>query len=100
MMKLLKLVLTLALMLLVVLFVVSNREVVMLRLWPLPGTFDQELGLVGVALAGIGFVLGALVVWLSLLPKRMRASSDRRIVEAHARQAAEVMGSTNLPSLR
>lgn len=100
MMKLIKWVLALALMVPVVLFVVSNPNVVTLRLWPFPGGIDLPLALAGVSLAGLGFVLGALVVWLSVLPTRLRASSDRRIVEAHARQAAEVMGNTNLPALR
>lgn len=97
---LIKSVLAIALMLPVVLFVISNRDPITLRLWPFPGAIDAPLALAGLALAGLGFVLGALVVWLTLLPKRLRASSDRRIVEAHARQAAEVMGNTNLPALR
>jgi uncharacterized integral membrane protein len=100
MMRLLRFLLALALMLPVVLFVVSNREPITLRLWPLPGAVDVPLALAGLALAGLGFLLGALVVWISLLPKRLRASSDRRIVEAHARQAAEMMGNDSLRALR
>ena len=43
MMRLLRLLFALALMLPVVLFVISNRDPITLRLWPLPGAIDPPI---------------------------------------------------------
>lgn len=95
MMRLIRILLAVLLALPVVLFVLSNRGVVTLRLWPLPGGVDLPLAVAGLALAAIGFLLGALVVWLSVLPGRLRAGSDRRVVEAQERTSTQTM-----PALR
>ncbi len=58
---------------LVVLFAVSNTELVRLRLWPFDVTAELPLSVAVLAVSAIAFLLGAFVVWTAGLPTRMRA---------------------------
>ena len=71
----------------VVLFVVSNREVVQISLYPLP-PFLGPVPLYWVGLGGVfaGFLYGGLVAWLSGRRWRRRARDEAR---ARLRAAAE-----------
>lgn len=63
---------------LVVLFALSNRQVVELRLWPLDFTWSVPLALAVLLPAAAAFFLGAAIVWLSDLPARRRGWSAQR----------------------
>ena len=58
---------------LVVLFALSNREPVLLRLWPLDLIWQAPLAVAVLVVGALTFLLGALMVWLSSLPHRRRA---------------------------
>lgn len=70
MMFLLTLLITLPLTAFAVLFAVSNRQDVMVSLWPLVEDYALPLWLVGLGLLGIGFFLGACFV--SFQAQRLR----------------------------
>jgi lipopolysaccharide assembly protein A len=61
-----------------VLFALSNTETVRLFLWPTDYDLDVPLSLAILAAMAIAFVLGALVVWLSVLRQRSRARRAER----------------------
>lgn len=63
---------------LVVLFALSNRQMVDLRLWPLDFTWSVPLSLAVLLPAAAAFFLGAAIVWLSDLPARRRGWSAQR----------------------
>ena len=74
---------TLPVALLVILFVLMNRQEVVLSLWPLPGeTPPLILSVLLFATAVIGFLFGALAAWLS-------AGATRRKLRAANRALAE-----------
>lgn len=63
---------------LVVLFALSNRQVVEMRLWPFDIAWSVPLSLAVLLPAGCAFLLGAAIVWLSDLPSRRRGWSAQR----------------------
>jgi len=63
---------------LVVLFALSNRQVVELRLWPLDFAWSVPLALAVLLPAAAAFFLGAAIVWLADLPARRRGWSAQR----------------------
>jgi putative membrane protein len=71
---------TLVLCLPLVLFALSNTEVVRLGLWPTDYGIDVHLSLAILVAMAIAFLLGALVVWLSELSQRRRARRAERTV--------------------
>ncbi len=56
-----------------ILFTLSNREPVRLTLWPTDFLMDVPLSLAVLVGMAVAFVLGALFVWLSALAQRRRA---------------------------
>jgi len=66
----------------VILFAVSNRQPVELRLWPFDITWTAPLSLAVLVPAAVAFLLGAGIVWLADLPARRRGWSARRRAEA------------------
>jgi uncharacterized integral membrane protein len=70
----------------VVLFALSNREVVELRLWPFDVAWAAPLALAVLLPAGIAFLLGAAIVWFSDLPARRRGWSAQRRAAALQRE--------------
>ena len=58
---------------LVVLFALSNRQPVTIGLWPSDLTWQTSLAVAVLAVAALGFLLGAAMVWLSSMPYRRRA---------------------------
>ncbi len=74
----------------VVLFVVSNRDVVQIKLYPLPSILDPvPLYWVGLGGAFAGFLCGGLVAWLSGHRWRRRARDEARVrLRAAAENAA------------
>jgi uncharacterized integral membrane protein len=89
------LIITFVLCLPVVLFALSNTEIVRLGLWPTDYSLEAHLSLAILAAMAIGFLLGALVVWMSELGQRRRARRAERTVrllesQVEALQARDV----------
>ncbi len=58
--------------LLLLLFALSNREMVRVALWPTDWNVDVMLSVAVLVAAAIAFLLGALTVWLAELGRRRR----------------------------
>jgi len=71
---------------LVVLFALSNRQVVEMRLWPFDVTWAAPLAVAVLVPAALAFLLGAGIVWLSDLPARRRGWSAQRRAAALQRE--------------
>jgi len=65
-------------------FVLSNPQPVQLALWPTDITLEAPLSIATLVIAGVFFLLGALMVWLPGLAHRRRA----RLAEKRARKLA------------
>jgi uncharacterized integral membrane protein len=65
--------LTLPLGALLVLFAVSNTSPVRLGLWPFDVTVELPLSIAVLGVSAIAFLFGAIVVWTTAIPVRMRA---------------------------
>ena len=63
-----------------VLFVLSNTEIVRLGLWPTDYGVDVHLSIAILVAMAIAFLVGALVVWMSELSQRRRARRAERTV--------------------
>src|SRR5713226_8200310 len=70
------------------LFAMSNREAVALGLWPLPFALDLPLYLAILAALLIGFVAGALCVWIAGRPARRESRRRGRRIAALERELA------------
>ena len=70
------------------LFVVSNREVVALGLWPLPFVVEVKLYLAILLALLIGFIAGALAAWVGGRHRRREARRRRRRIAALERELA------------
>lgn len=70
------------LLVILVLFALSNKQVVRLGLWPTDVQIDAPVSLAILAIAGLFFLFGAFVSWNGTLAARSRA----RRAEARARQ--------------
>ncbi len=101
-----RLVLLSPLALLLVLFALSNRTPVALKLWPLDLEWDAPLSVAVFVVAALAFLLGAGIAWASSLPHRLRArrldatvrSLQAELAELRGRLARENGGA--LPALR
>lgn len=74
------LIVTFVLCLPLVLFALTNTEIVRLGLWPTDYGIDVHLSIAILVSMGIAFFLGALVVWGSALAQRIRARRAERTV--------------------
>lgn len=63
-----------------VLFALSNTEVVRLGLWPTDYGIDVHLSIAILVSMAIAFLFGALMVWVSELSQRRRARRAERLV--------------------
>lgn len=77
-MRFLNTLLAVAAALIVVLFAVSNRQVVAVEIWPFP--FRIEAGLYAVILLAVlvGFVVGSVATWLNGAEKRSQLRAARK----------------------
>jgi uncharacterized integral membrane protein len=71
---------------LVVLFALSNREVVEMRLWPFDVAWAAPLAVAVLLPAALAFLFGAGIVWVSDLPARRRGWSAQRRAAALQRE--------------
>ncbi len=63
-----------------VLFALSNTEMIRLGIWPTDYAIDVHLSLAILVAMAIAFVLGALMVWFAELAQRQRARKAERTV--------------------
>ena len=82
-----------------VLFALSNTEMVRLGLWPTDYGLDVHLSLAILVAMAIAFLLGALVVWMSALAQRARARRAERTVRVLEAQIEDLRTRLGSPSL-
>lgn len=95
-MRVLSWIITLPIVVVAVLFAISNRGEVVLALWPLPFTLEAPLYLAALVALLAGFLAGGIVTWLAQHRNRRRASVlsdraarlERELAEARARASA------------
>ncbi len=80
-----------------VLFALSNTEVVRLGLWPTDYSVDVHLSLAILLAMAIAFLLGALVVWVSEFSQRRRARHAERTVRLLEAQIEELKHRVSTP---
>lgn len=71
---------------LVMLFALSNQQVVDLRLWPFDLAWEAPLSVAVLAGSALAFLLGAGLVWVADLPARRRGRSAQRQAERLQRE--------------
>jgi uncharacterized membrane protein YciS (DUF1049 family) len=60
------------------LFSLSNTGIVTLSLWPFENKVDFGVNIFGLAMLGIGFLLGALFVWIQYQKIRLKLWQESR----------------------
>ncbi len=85
-------------------FVLSNPQPVSLAMWPTDVTLEAPLSIATLIIAGVFFLLGAIMVWLPGLRHRRRArAAEKRAgalaAELAARDKAAAAVVTTLPRL-
>ena len=63
-----------------VLFALSNTEIVRLGIWPTDYSLEVHLSLAILVAMAVAFLLGAMMVWMSELSQRRRARRAERAV--------------------
>jgi lipopolysaccharide assembly protein A len=85
-----RLLIALPLLLLLVLFALSNRQPVSLHVWPTDYTATLPLSLAVLASMAIAFLAGGLLVWVSELVQRRRARRAEQTVRLLEAQVQEL----------
>lgn len=85
-----RLVLLSPLALLLVLFAVSNREPVALRLWPFDLEWDAPLSVAVLVISAMAFLLGAGIAWGTSLKHRRRAREMEATAKTLRAEIAEL----------
>lgn len=80
-----------------VLFALSNTEIVRLGLWPTDYGIDVHLSLAILVAMALAFVLGALVVWFAELAQRQRARRAERAVRMLEAQVEDLKARVPMP---
>ena len=86
----LRLILLIPVLLVLVLFALSNRASVELQFWPIDQTLDVPLSLAVLAAMAVAFVLGGLTVWFSLVGARRRARRAEQALNLVERQLQDM----------
>ncbi len=86
----LRLILAAPFILVIVVFALSNRQMVQLGLWPTDVTIQLPLAIAILAPAAIAFLLGAVLMWLPALAQRRRAGRAERRAERLATDLAQL----------
>jgi putative membrane protein len=84
-----RLLIALPLLLLLVLFALSNRQPVALRFWPTDYALVAPLSLSIIGAMAVAFLAGGLLVWISELAQRRRArraEQTARLLEAQVQE--------------
>jgi uncharacterized integral membrane protein len=77
-----------------VLFALSNTEMVRLTLWPTDYSIDVHLSLAVLTAMAVAFLIGALIVWTAELGQRQRARRAERTVRMLEAQIEELKSRT------
>lgn len=85
-----RLLIALPLLLLLVLFALSNRQPVRLGLWPTDYALELPLSLAVIGGMAVAFLAGGLLVWLSALAQRRRARQAEQTVRLLEAQVQEL----------
>jgi len=93
-----RILLLLPLLVFLVLFGLSNREEVQLRIWPFDLAWATPLSVAVLLIAAVFFLFGAFIAWAAALPYRRRARSlenaarimEAELTELRGREAREV----------
>jgi putative membrane protein len=96
----LRLLITAPILLLLVLFALSNTAPVRLGLWPTGLSLEAPLSLVILAGMALAFLVGGLLVWISELAQRRRARRAEhaiRLLEAQVRELKARLPAPMLP---
>src|ERR1700734_1769109 len=91
-----RLVIAIPLLLLLVLFTLSNTTPIRLSLWPTDYSLQSPLSLAILAAMGVAFLVGGLLVWFSTLAQRRRANRAEhavRLLEAQVDELRSRLGS-------
>jgi len=72
------LIITIPLTVFAALFSLSNTGIVTLSLWPFEKTMDFGVNIFGLAMLGLGFLLGALFVWIQYQKIRLKLWQESR----------------------
>lgn len=75
-----RLIIAVPFLLLLVLFALSNMQVVQVGLWPVPGTAALPLSIAMLVAMAIAFFIGALALWVSTLAAIHRARKAEQSV--------------------
>ncbi len=95
-----RLLIALPLLLLLVLFALSNRQPVSLHMWPADYTATLPLSLAVLGPMAIAFLAGGLLVWVSELMQRRRARRAEqtvRLLEAQVQELKARLAETPQP---
>ena len=92
-MKFVSWILTLLVLLLAVSFALKNQQNTTLNLWPADIVVEAPLYLVSLGTLFVGLLLGAMIVWISHLPRRLETRRLRRDI-AKLREKIEDMNAT------
>jgi uncharacterized integral membrane protein len=101
-MRVLRLILAAIAVLLVVVFALSNRQVVSVGMWPTGFVWELPLSLAVLLVAAVFFVGGALLGWSGTLAARRRArraEAALRLIEAQRPVPATALPTSNAPQL-
>jgi hypothetical protein len=82
-----------------VLFALSNPEMVRLGIWPIDYAIEVHLSVAILVAMGVAFLLGAVVVWFSSLAQRARARRAERLVRMLEAQVEELKSRTMPPQV-
>jgi putative membrane protein len=85
-----RLLIALPLLLLLVLFALSNRQPVPLKIWPADYTLVLPLSLAVLGGMAVAFLAGGLLVWMSALAQRRRARKAEQTVRLLEAQVQEL----------
>ena len=74
--------------LLLVVFAISNRQIVEVTFWPFPAIIDSALSLIVLGAIVLGFLVGQSLAWLGAQRWRSEARVKQRRIEALERELA------------
>ena len=81
----------------VVVFALSNTEIVRLGFWPMDYGIEVPISIAILGAMAIAFLLGALAVWVSALSQRRRARHAERTIRLLEAQIEELKARTTPP---
>ena len=81
-----------------ILFALSNKQVVELGLWPTDVQIDLPVSIAVLGIAGLFFLFGALVAWSGTLSERARAKRAEATIRQLEAQLASARATRPVPN--